>query len=60
MNTVIQWIKTFPLPFLEGGVIFTYIIAIALAIAAFGGFTFRPGDYLRKSTLKTPQQGSRC
>lgn len=43
MNRIIQWIETLPLPLLEGWGALAYIIGFGLAIAAYGGFTFRPG-----------------
>jgi PAS domain S-box-containing protein len=47
MNTVIDWLDAFfgglPLPLLEVWGRFSYVVGLALAICAFGGFHFRPG-----------------
>jgi PAS domain S-box-containing protein len=48
MITVIHWLEgifgSLPLPLLEVWGRFAYIIGFALAISAFGGFTFKPGE----------------
>jgi hypothetical protein len=43
MNTIVHWIETLPLPLLEGWGSLAYIVGFVLALAAYGGFTFRPG-----------------
>ncbi|BDA77419.1 PAS domain-containing sensor histidine kinase [Leptospira kobayashii] len=47
MHTAINWLESIfnsiPLPFLEVWGRFGYILGIFIMIAAFGGFTFRPG-----------------
>ena len=48
MTSVIVWledvVRTIPLPLLEVWGRFSYVVGLALAICAFGGFTFRIGD----------------
>ena len=48
MTSVISWLEaivsTIPLPLLEVWSRFSYIVGLALAIGAFGGFTFRLGE----------------
>ena len=47
MKAIVQWIEAvftgIPLPLLEVWGRFGYAVGLALAVAAFGGFTFRPG-----------------
>src|SRR5690242_5124796 len=47
MTVIINWLDaafdSLPLPLLEVWGRFAYVIGLALAVAAFGGFTFRPG-----------------
>lgn len=47
MSAIIAWIEavwsTLPLPLLEVWGRFAYLVGFVLAVAAFGGFTFRPG-----------------
>jgi hypothetical protein len=51
MNAIINWLEmifsTIPLPLLEVWGRFSYFLGFALAIFAFGGFTFRPGGSWR-------------
>ena len=48
MNAILTWLevsfRAIPLPLLETWGRFSYVIALALAVFAFGGFTFRVGD----------------
>jgi hypothetical protein len=48
MTVVISWIeaifRAIPLPLLEVWGQFSYVVGLALAICAFGGFTFRIGE----------------
>ena len=48
MTSVIVWLEhvvaTIPLPLLEVWSRFSYVVGLALAICAFGGFTFRIGE----------------
>jgi membrane protein YqaA with SNARE-associated domain len=51
MTSVIVWLEdvvgTIPLPLLEVWSRFSYVVGLALAICAFGGFTFRIGETWR-------------
>ena len=48
MTSVIVWLEqvvgAIPLPLLEVWSRFSYVVGLALAICAFGGFTFRIGE----------------
>jgi len=48
MTPVIVWLEdvvgAIPLPLLEVWGRFSYVVGLALAICAFGGFTFRVGE----------------
>jgi len=48
MAAILAWLETMfgavPLPLLEVWSRFSYIVGFALAVCAFGGFTFRIGD----------------